>query len=371
VSFLKSRGYLLSGLLAAALQASSAIAQEKKLDVFVGPSVLSSAEAIASTFKATIAAKVEVVSNETPRIIKAFCDAPTEEQKVLIISRKLTRSEMERCEKDEAQLVGVQLVQYLLALSSNSPSLAFNASAKTIYLGLAQDVPRSAIYESNLPARKRTELLTATSDDFLANPFGKWRDIDASLPDVEINFLLPDSGTPKFILNAQLLENGCRDFKEVKKIFVAEDRIRTCTLYRHDGKVAFTDGSLFLDATKDLLAAKTPTIGFVRHADLKRGEVTPLSLNGVNPLELNFNLKDFSTRQSLSAYFFSPAVYGKGPSSEATPTASFVTSLLSDQVIGPEGTFVKAGFYPQNEKERQDVRAFLRSVRGLDNMGVN
>ena len=368
---LKRGSFLLSGLFAAALQASPAVAQEKTLAVFTGPSLAKTVEALATEFNGKKVAEAEVVSNETQRVIKAFCEGQTEEQKVLIISRKLSLSEMQRCEKDGASLMGIQLVRYILGLASNSPSLAFDANPKTIYLGIVDEVPRSAIAGSNLPARKRLELLNATSDSFITNPFRTWRDIDASLPDIEINFVAPDGGSPKVILDARLLEAGCRGFAEIKKIFVPENRIRTCTLYRQDGHVTFTEGATFLEATKDLLAAKKPTIGFVRHADLRLGGVTPLTLKGVDPLDPNFNPKTFATRQGTSVYFFVQTVYGKGPSKEASPSASFLTALLSEPVIGPEGAFVKAGFYAQNQKERQDVRAVLRSVRGLGAMGVN
>ncbi len=366
--YLKPVKYLLGGLLAAALQVSCAAAEEDGMTVFIGPSLLKIYQNIAPQFEAL--SKAEVISDETPRTIKAFCEAPPEDQKLLIISRKLSINEMRNCEKEEAKMMGLQLSQYLIAPASNSPTLEFNLDSKTIYLAITEVVPRSAISASNLPSKKRNELLSSTSDGFIHNPFVKWRDIDAGLPDVEINLLVPDGGTAKVIVDKQLLEAGCRGFTEIKRIFVAADRIRTCTLYREDGHVSFTDGSLFLDSRMDLRLATKPTIGFIRYPELLGGGVTPLTLNGTTPLDLKFNSKKFAANESISIYFFTQTVYGKGPSQEATLTELSLSDLVSEEMIGPEGAFQKAGFYPLNQKDRNDLRGIVRKVLGLGNMGM-
>ncbi|NDA45796.1 MAG: hypothetical protein EBY21_00665 [Alphaproteobacteria bacterium] len=355
--------------MATALQVSCLAAEEDGLTVFIGPSLLKTYQSVAPQFETL--SKAEVNSDETPRTIKAFCEAPREDQKLLIISRKLSLNEMRNCEKEEARMVGLQLSQYLIAPASNSSSLAFDLDAKTFYLAIAEEVPRSAIAASNLPSRKRSELLNSTADALIHNPFVTWRDIDASLPNIEINLLVPDGGTAKIIVDKRLLEAGCRGFNEIKRIFVAEARIRTCTQYRADDHVVFTDGALFLDSRMDLLLAKKPTIGFIRYPELLGGGVTPLKLNGTTPLDLKFNAKKYPASESISIYFFTQAVFGKGPSQEATPTGSSLAELLSEEMIGPEGAFQKGGFFPLNQKERNDLRAILRTVRGLGAVGVN
>ena len=367
--YLKRTKYLFGGLLAVALQVSCAAAEEDGLTVFIGPSLLKTYQNIAPQFEAL--SKAEVISYETPRTIKAFCEAPPEDQKLLIISRKLSMNEMRNCEKDEAKMMGLALSQYLIAPASNSPTLEFNLDSKLIYLAITEVVPRSAVSASNLPSKMRNELLSSTSDAFIHNPFVKWRDIDAGLPDVEINFLLPDGGTAKVIVEKKLLEAGCRDFNEIKRIFVAADRISTCTLLREDGHVSFTDGTLFLDSRMDLRLATKPTIGFVRYPELLGGGVTPLTLNGTTPLDLKFNSKKFAANESVSIYFFTQTVYGKGPSQEATLTELSLSDLTSEEMIGPEGAFQKAGFYPLNQNNRNDLRVLIRKVRGLDTIGKN
>ena len=370
MTYSKPRIFLLSGLLAAALQASSVAAQEKNLTLFVGASAVKTVEDLMPGLNKSL--KPEIVTNmDGNRVISSFCGIPHGDQKVLILSRKMSRSEMQKCEKDQGGFIGLQIASFILGLASNSPSLAFDASPKIIYLGLADEVPRSAVSKSNLSLSTRLKLLEETSDSFIHNPFRTWRDIDASLPDVEINFILPEAGTARLILDGRIMEAGCRGFKEVGKIFTAEMRIRTCTKLRKDGPITITKGVAFLDAKKVLLAAKKPTLALVPHLDLRSGGLTVLSMKGKSPLAADFDAVNFTIRRDTSIYVFEQAVFGKGPSQEASATAAYLTYFLSDRVIGPGGALVEAGFYALDQKERQDIQAIIPKMRGLGNMGVN
>ncbi len=368
---MKRRGFLLSGFLIAALHAGAAMAaDENRVTVYPGPTVVKTMQMVASDFNKKNVPQVDVLTPDPARLIKSFCEAPEDAQKLLILSRKLTWAEMNNCEKS-GELMGLFLARFILAPVSNTSAVSFNITRKNIYLGIADQVPRSAVAESNLPARQRFELLSATSDSFLVNPFRTWNEIEADLPDVEINFIAPDGGTPKLILDSKVLEAGCRGFKEVKTIFAAEDRTRVCTLYRPDGRVTLTDGWRFEDATKDLLASTKPTIAFVRLDSLNSEGITPLRWRGVTALDADFKPEEFAMRQETSVYFFSGAVRGNESESKITPTAAFLTELFSESVVGPFGAFKKNGFYVLSIKDRMDARAILRRVRGLGESGVN
>ena len=366
---LKQTKYILGIFLAASLQVNSSHAEEDRMTILVGPSLYKTIQNVSSQFESF--ADAEITSDETPRIIKSFCASASEEQKLLIISRKLSLNEMRKCEKEEAKMIGLNLNKYLIAPASNSPSLTPDLDPKTIYLAIAENVPRSAISDSNLSSRKRGDLLASTSDDFIHNPFMKWRDIDASLPDVEINLLIPDGGTAKTIFDAKILEAGCRGFKEVKLIFSAVTRIRTCTQYRTDDHVSFTEGALFQDSRMDLLLSKKPTVGFVRYPELLGGGVLPLRLNGATPNDLKFNSKTFPAAESISIYFFAETIAKNNSEQNTSLTASILKELVSEEMIGPEGAFSKAGFYPLTQTERSDLRSVLRNLRDVGKIGVN
>ncbi len=368
---------LLSGLLAAALQASSVAAQEKNVRFFSGASTLGTVERLVTGFDKSI--KAEILSDlDGNRIIYEFCSAPNYEQKILIIARRMSHSEMKKCEhaaNDGAGLVGFQFASLILGLGSNSSSLVFDATPKMLYLAIADYVPRSAVDKSNLPITKRINLLSDNLDNYIHNPFRTWRDIDASLPDIEIHFILPEAGSSRILFDSQILEVGCRNFKEVKEIFSAELRRKICTNFRREGVVTITKGAAFgaanQNAKNNLLGVSQPAIGLLFPEHLHGEGITPLTINGMSPVTPNFDHFNFQLRRDVSVYFFEQGVFGKGPSQEASPTALALKYLMSEQVIGPEGQFVKDGFLIIDPKERQKFRHIIHTSRGSSNIGVD
>ena len=250
---------------------------------------------------------------------------------------------MKKCEhtaNDGAGLVGFQFASLILGLGSNSSSLVFDATPKTLYLASADYVPRSAVDKSNLPITTRINLLSDNFDNFVHNPFRTWRDIDASLPDIKIHFVLPEAGSARIMFDSQILEVGCRHFKEVKEIFSAQLRNKICTNFRREGVVTITKGAAFgaanQNAKNNLLGVSQPALGLLLPEHLHGEGITPITINGMSPV-----------------------------------TASALTYLMSERVIGPEGEFVKDGFLIINPKERQKFRHIIHTSRGSSNIGVD
>ena len=129
--------------------------------------------------------------------MKLFCaGVGTEHPDITNSSRRIKESEIEKCAANgvtEITEVQVGFDGIVIANSADEGEL-FELTRKQIFLALAKEVPDA-------------------DGNMIANPYIRWTDIDASLPDQEIEVLgpPPTSGTRDAFVELAL-EGGCKQF---------------------------------------------------------------------------------------------------------------------------------------------------------------
>ena len=187
----------------------------------------------------------------------------------------------------------------------------------------------------------------------MPNPYTKWSDIDAALPDAKIEVLgpPPTSGTRDAFVELAM-EGGARKFemlkamrKEDKKAFKA-----VAHAMREDG--AFIEAGENDNLIVQKLQANPAAIGIFgfsfldQNADVIKGA----NVDGADPTFENIAGGDYGVSRSL---FF----YVKKEHVGVVPGVSdFVGEFTSDKAWGDEGYLIDKGLIPLPEGDRKAIR---------------
>lgn len=177
--------------------------------------------------------------------IKKFCQGLDDNSlDIANASRKMKASEAALCKKNG--VTDIMEVQFgydgiVFASDINGPAFAFTAA--DWYNGLAAEV--------------------VINGQLVPNPYTKWSEVDANLPDQEILAFVPGTkhGTRE-VFDQKVIETGCKAFKADKVVskHVGGDKAKTtegCITLRTDGRVVEIDG----DYTETLARLKANSNG--------------------------------------------------------------------------------------------------------------
>jgi len=261
------------------------------------------------------------IGNEFPDIVDA--------------SRQITGSERAVCAANSVRNISEIRIGYdgiVLIGSKQAPEMKL--SPRQLYLALARTVP---VQGASVP-----------------NPYQKWSDIDASLPDLAIRVYgpPPTSGT-RDLLGQLLMDRGCKTFPDISAMESSEpDSFRLlCRTMRENGayiEAGENDRLLISKLEKD--PTSYAVMGF---NNLERNMV---SLRGVPIAGV---MPDYDTILDGSYPGSRPLfLYIKDDHRQLVPDlAPFVTSYVSDAIIGDEGLLVDNGLVPLPEGERSNALA--------------
>jgi phosphate transport system substrate-binding protein len=178
----------------------------------------------------------------------------------------------------------------------------------------------------------------------VANPYKKWNEIDASLPDQEINVAIPGSnhGTRE-VFQEKVIAPGCKEagLPEMDK----EAAKAACETFRQDVVVEIAG-----DYTETLarLQANPATVGVfgLSFYDQNKDKLMVATVAGVSPSLETVANGEYPVSRPL---FF----YVKGEHIGTIPgIAEYTEFFLSDQMSGNGGTLEGAGLIPQPDAER-------------------
>ena len=158
--------------------------------------------------------------------IKKFCEGVGENTAdIANSSRKIKASELARCKENGVTSVAEVQIGYdgiVFASDINGP--AFNLTGAQVYNALAAEV----VIDGKL----------------VPNPFTKWSEVEASLPDQEILAFIPGAkhGTRE-VFDVKVVEDGCKTFKADRVVArrVNGDKTKTtegCIAMRTDGRLS-------------------------------------------------------------------------------------------------------------------------------------
>lgn len=219
-----------SALFAASLLASTAMANEA-VQVTGSSTVLPFSTIAAESFGESTSFKTPIVEGGgTGAGIKKFCEGVGVGQAdIAQASRKISAKELKECKAngvDGVFEIKIGFDGIVFASDINGPAFKFTPS--NWYNALAAEV--------------------VVDGKLVPNPYTKWSEVDAGLPDQEILALIPGAkhGTRE-VFNLRVLEAGCKMFKSDAVISKANggDKAKTsetCMNVRQDGRVVEIDG---------------------------------------------------------------------------------------------------------------------------------
>ncbi|MFH1803746.1 MAG: PstS family phosphate ABC transporter substrate-binding protein [Pseudomonadota bacterium] len=293
--------------------------------------------AVAEEFGKTSSFKTPVIeSTGSGGGIKLFCAGVGENQPdITNASRRIKKSEVETCAKNGvAEVTEVKIGFDGIVLANSKSTDTFKLTKQQIFLAVAKTVP------------------SQDGKSLIDNPYKKWSEIDASLPDIAIEVLgpPPTSGTRDAFVEL-VMEEACDSFDAIKAIKDNKDQHgAACKGVREDG--AFIEAGENDNLIVQKLEANPAALGIFgfsfldQNGDKLHGSI----VDGVSP---TFEaIADGSYPVSRSMYFYvKNAHVGTIPG-----IMEYVSEFTSEKAWGDEGYLADRGLIPMPTAEREAVR---------------
>ena len=291
--------------------------------------------AVAEQFGKTTDFKTPVVeSTGSGGGMKLFCaGVGTEHPDITNASRRIKASEFETCGKNGITVVEVKIGFDGIVLANDKSGPDITLTKQQVFQALAKEVP--------------------VDGKLVPNPYTKWSDIDAALPDAKIEVLgpPPTSGTRDAFVELAM-EGGARKFEMLKAMRKQDKKAFKAVAHamREDG--AFIEAGENDNLIVQKLQANPAAIGIFgfsfldQNADVIKGA----NVDGADPTFENIAGGDYGVSRSL---FF----YVKKEHVGVVPGVSdFVGEFTSDKAWGDEGYLIDKGLIPLPEGDRKAIR---------------
>lgn len=256
-------------------------------------------------------------------------------------SRRIKDSEVELCASNGvSEIVEVAIGFDGIVLANSKTSAPQKFTLRQIFLALAKEVP-------------------GPNGDWIPNPNRTWKDVDATLPDVEIEVLgpPPTSGT-RDAFNELALEGGCKTFSDLSALMKTDKSQfkKVCRSVREDG--AYVDAGENDNLIVQKLVANPNAFGVFGFSFLDQNDDV-IQGNRVEDVEPSFeaiSAGDYPVSRSL--YF-----YVKKAHVQSIPgIREYVAEFTSEAAIGEEGYLADRGLIPSPLKDRDFTRAASESL---------
>jgi phosphate transport system substrate-binding protein len=297
----------------------------------VFPFATTVAEKLGSTrkFKTPI-----VESTGTGGGIKQFCagiglDFPD----IVMASRAIKKSEIEDCRKNGVMGVAELKIGYDGIVIANAKSAAPAAfTRRELYQALAQTVP--------------------VDGNFVANPYQKWSDIDAKLPNgaIEVMGPPPTSGTRDALVELVMVA-GCGTFPEiVKQNDDKEVHDKLCKQVR--GPRAYIDSGENDNLIVKKLAVTPGAFGIFGYSFLEQNadSVQAATVDGVTPTFENIASGKYPVSRPLFLYV------KKSHVGVVAGLKEYMAEFLSERAAGTEGYLSQKGLIPMSAAEHKTMK---------------
>ena len=274
--------------------------------------------------------------------MKLFCAGiGLEHPDITNASRRIKSKEFQKCQANGIDLteIVVGFDGIVVANAKSGPPLKL--TLQQIYLATAKVVP-----DPNRPCQ-------ANWCEPIANPYKKWSDIDASLPDMKIEILgpPPTSGT-RDAFQELAMSNGANTFPHMKKLKKSDKSLwkKLTRTVREDG--AWIDAGENDNLMVSKLNANPKAVGVFgfsfldQNADRLKGAT-------VNDIVPTFdNIAGGSYKISRSLYFYiKHAHVGTVPG-----IMEYVSEFTSEKAFGEDGYLIDKGLIPLPAGERKKYR---------------
>lgn len=283
-----------------------------------------------------------IMANEgSARGIEVFCEGlGLQYPDVVAVSRRIRGNELDLCQSNGlTDILEIQIGYEATAIVSRADDQTYPLTLNAFYQAIARELPEGF--------------------DFNLNRYSRWSQVDSSLPDTEIRFVIPSPALGgRAFLEDQMLQRACRGIFEIKSIFNADERVRQCISLREDGRIVELDKPYEENVLQQLQSSPPGTLAVVpmrfatTHLDVEK--IQPLG--GVLPT--TESVADHSYQFVRPLYFYVKKAHiknylGEGP---VNGLREFITEVTRETTIGPDGYLAKIGVFPMAEQKRQKVR---------------
>ncbi len=327
-------------------KAPAATGSRDQIKIVGSSTVYPFSTAVAETFGKTSNFKTPIVeSTGSGGGLKLFCGGVGERHPdITNASRRIKSSEVELCAKNGvADIVETKVGYDGIVLANSRKSDRLEVSLQQVFLALAKDIPDG-------------------NGGLKANPYTRWNEIDASLPNKRIEIMgpPPTSGTRDAFVELAM-EGGCKTFPSIAAM-KSSDKNRykaVCHSMREDE--AFVESGENDNLIVQKLNANPDAYGIFGYSflDQNAGQVQGALINGVAP-EFE-NIADNSYPVARSLYFYTKKAHvGVVPGIEA-----FLAEFLGNKASGPDGYLADKGLIPMPAAEHAKVKASTLALTPL------
>jgi phosphate transport system substrate-binding protein len=280
--------------------------------------------------------------------LKLFCSGVgTQHPDITNASRRIKKSEVELCAKNGVtEITEVKIGYDGIVFANSKDSAQSTFTLRQIWLALAEKVPADE-----------------NGEKLIDNPYKKWSDIDASLPNKKIEVLgpPPTSGTRDAFVELAM-EGGCKTFPAIKALKKADKSAykSVCHSIREDG--AYVEAGENDNLIVNKLEANPNAYGIFgfsfldQNADKLQGSV----VQGVTPTFDNIASGDYPVSRSLF-FYVKKAHVGAVPGIEA-----YLAEFTSDKAWGDYGYLTDKGLIPMPAAERAKYAEDAKNLTNLD-----
>ena len=279
--------------------------------------------------------------------LKLFCaGVGVEHPDVTNASRRIKQSEVDKCAGNGVNdIVEVKIGYDGIVFANSRKSEPVEITRKQIFLALAKDVPDLNGGETLVP-----------------NPYTRWSEIDASLPDAKIEVLgpPPTSGTRDAFAELAL-EGGCKKIDWIKAMKKSDKKKykAICHTVREDGGYVEAGENDNLIVQK--LDANPAAFGVFGYSflDQNSDKIQGAMVDGVEPTFENIAAQDYPVSRPL--YFYAKKAHiGTIPGIE-----EYLGEFTSDKAWGPDGYLADKGMIPMPDDERMKFAGDVKSLASL------
>ncbi|MDA0368363.1 MAG: substrate-binding domain-containing protein [Proteobacteria bacterium] len=329
--------------LAAGVFVAGAAEARDQIRIVGSSTVFPYTQAVAEEFSNKTGKRAPVVeSTGTGGGMKIFCGGVGEgHPDITGASRAMKKSEYDLCKANGVASITEVLVGFDgLSIAVSRKGEALNLTKAQIWKALAAEVPDAG-------------------GKIVKNPYKRWRQIDASLPNVEIQVFgpPPTSGTRDAFVEL-VMEEGCAEFEAVKAL--DKDRKKAvCSRMRQDG--------MFIEAGENdnlivqRLESDPTAYGIFGYSFLYENEdkLMAVKVGGVSP---SFDtIADASYSVSRPLFFYIKNAHRN----VIQGLDDFITEYVSEASMGPGGYLSERGLVPLPDSRRKAVQEGARSASML------
>ena len=276
--------------------------------------------------------------------LKLFCaGVGVEHPDITNASRRIKASEVKTCaENGVDEILEVKVGYDGIVVANTKKAERHDLTRKDLFLALAKNVPDPA-----------------GGNRLVENPYKTWKEVNASLPDHEIEVLgpPPTSGTRDAFVEL-VMEEGCEHFDVIKSLGKNEMKA-ACHGIREDG--AYVEAGENDNLIVQKLEANPNALGIFGFSFLDQNidKVQGSIIDGEEPTFENIASGDYPVSRPL--YFYvKKAHVGVIPGIK-----EYLDEFTSEKAWGPEGYLTDKGLIPMPAEERKKYRADAQKLASL------